>query len=135
MFTCRKESLGIAPSSEVLKKARQIIKEYRSKCLSKAQSEKKKGYTRPFIKSVKTRTKFYIDDFHYHINAKPYDDMVRRYSLIPCVFELLQFTKEKPVYSDKDNYYFLGISANNENFKVIVRKEKGGYALQSFHRT
>jgi hypothetical protein len=54
--------------------------------------------------------------------------------LIPCVFELLRFTRDEPTLSREKNYYLEGITADEKKFKVIVRKERSGYVLQSFFR-
>lgn len=133
LYICRKESLWSKIETEIqdiIKEAREIIDEIRNQCLDKSPN---KANRRAFIKSIQqNKTKFYIDNFHEHFHKRPFADMGRRYSLIPCVFELLQFTKEEPAYSKKSNYYFLGKSADDKMFKVVVRKEKTGYVLLTF---
>jgi len=129
MFFCRQESLTSNDPSKILKEARKIIEEIRDKC-------RENGHTTLFIKSsgLKSKPKFYIEDFHYHIESKWLHDMEGRYSLIPCVFELLRFTRDEPTLSREKNYYLEGITADEKKFKVIVRKERSGYVLQSFFR-
>ena len=81
-----------------------------------------------------TKSPSYINVFHRHFDEKEYKDVVGRYSLTPCVFELLRFTRDKPEFSEGKNYFLLGRSGCEKDFKVIVRKDKDGYVLRSYFR-
>ncbi len=95
-----------------------------------------KGGGRPYIMSAKLKppVKFFIDDFHYHLDKKPLLDRVSRYRLMPCVFELLRFTEEWPEKGSGENYYvFTGQTPDGTYFKVVVRRENPNYVLQTIY--
>ncbi|MFH0826073.1 MAG: hypothetical protein V2B18_25245 [Pseudomonadota bacterium] len=77
--------------------------------------------------------KVFIDDFHYHIEAKGDHDMVGRYRLTPCVMELLTKATEEPEATPYGNLMLQGMTPDGEKFRVIIRPEKEGGALQSYY--
>jgi hypothetical protein len=125
MYICTKGVINCEIADEILSIARRLIDEER---------EKEKDYKIPLIKGHKTKIKYYINVFHRHFDEKEYKDVVGRYSLTPCVFELLRFTRDKPEFSEGKNYFLLGRSGCEKDFKVIVRKDKDGYVLRSYFR-
>jgi hypothetical protein len=125
MYTCTKVIIEGGTLIETFNIARRLIDEER---------ENAKGYKIPFIKGHKTKIKYYINVFHRHFDEKEYTDVVGRYRLTPCVFELLRFTKDKPEFSEGKNYYLLGMSGCGKDFKVIVRKKGDGYVLRTYFR-
>lgn len=133
VFVCRSETINAQPQ-KILREAKRLIKEARKACVDKLKADGTKGNIRAFIRSTRPKKeKFYIDDFHYHIEeSHDFSDMVGRYRFMPCVFELIRFSKNEFISTEKDNYALWGLSADNLGFQVIVRKEKSGYALQSF---
>jgi hypothetical protein len=128
MFVCRTAPIVHRKDKRVLQAANHIIEVHR----------KKHTGSKPYILATKLKppVKFFIDDFHYHLNNKSLNDKVERYRLIPCVFELLKFTDKLPQEkgSGKDNYVFRGQTPGGDCFTVVVRQETGGnYTLQSIH--
>jgi len=77
--------------------------------------------------------KVFIDDFHYHIESKSDADMVGRYRLVPCVKELLRKTTDSPTITSDGNLMLDGMTPDGTRFRVIIRPEKRGGALQSFY--
>jgi hypothetical protein len=129
MFVCRIVPIAHRKNNRVLQEANQIIEKHRKKCAG----------SRPYILSakLKTKVKFFIDDFHYHLDNKSLPNRVERYRLIPCVFELLKFTEEWPPRKGTgENCYMLtGQTPDGKCFEVIIRKEAENFVLQSLYPT
>lgn len=127
MFVCRTAPITHRKNKRVLQEANHLIEIHR---------KRHKG-SRPYILSVKLKppVKFFIDDFHYHLNNKGLLDRIGCYRLIPCVFELLKFTEEwPPKKGTGENYYVLtGQTPDGKYFEVIIRKEAENYVLQSLY--
>jgi len=79
------------------------------------------------------RQRVFIEDVHYHIDAKNFRDMVGRYRLLPCVWELLKHSRDTPEPTKRGNLKLVGMTPEGERFAVIIRPEKGGGVLQSFY--
>ncbi len=125
MYDCTTETIESEKIDEVLNIARRMIEE---------EKEKNTGRKKPFIKGHKTKLKYYIDAFERHLDKKEIRNMAGRYSLTPCVFELLRFSNDKPEYSEGHNYFLVGKTPCGKEFKVIVRKKGDGYVLRSYFR-
>lgn len=126
MYNCTKEIIESEKIDEVLAIARRIIEEEKEKCSARK---------RPLIKGHKTKIKYYIDTFERHLDKKEIRNMAGRYSLTPCVFELLKFSNDQPQYSEGHNYFLTGRTPCGKDFKVIVRKKSAGYVLRTYFRT
>lgn len=74
------------------------------------------------------------DTFERHLDKKEIRNMAGRYSLTPCVFELLKFSNDQPQYSEGHNYFLTGKTPCGKDFKVIVRKKRDGYVLRTYFR-
>lgn len=77
--------------------------------------------------------KIFIDDFHYHIEAKTSRDMIARYRLLPCVIELLRKTTDAPITTPDGNLLLQGSTPSGKLFRVIIRPDKKGVTLQTFY--
>ncbi|MCA1962244.1 MAG: hypothetical protein LDL33_15810 [Desulfomonile sp.] len=85
------------------------------------------------VKCMGHKAKVFIDDFHYHIEAKATGDMIARYRLLPCVMELLRKTTDTPRPTPDGNLLLEGKTPHGRPFRVIIRPEKQGGCLQSFY--
>jgi hypothetical protein len=129
MFLCRKAPIAHRQNKRVFQEVRSMIEFFGRKV-------SQKGGGRPYIMSAKLKppVKFFIDDFHYHLDKKPLLVRVSRYRLVPCVFELLRFTKQWPEKGTGENYYaFTGQTPDGTCFKVVVRRENPNYVLQTIY--
>jgi len=125
MYQCKTRPIDSRKTKQVIAEARRLIKKWRARSAG----------TRPYlrVKSRGLKGKVYIDDFHFHIDAKGYGDMIGRYRLVPCVIELLRKTHDEPLPTKRGNLMFEGTTPDGQRFKVIVRPEKQGGCLQSFY--
>jgi hypothetical protein len=125
MYQCKSHRIQARKSSRVLKDAREFIAKWRK------ESSGSKPYVR--VKCLGLNGKVFIDDFHYHIEAKDDRNMIARYRLLPCVKELLRKTRDKPIPTQNGNLLLDGLTPTGNRFRVIIRPGKSGGCLQSFY--
>lgn len=125
MYQCKTPPIGFRKDRRVLREAYRFTEAWR------AESPGSRPYVR--VNFLARRPKVFIDDFHFHIGAKPLADAVGRYRLIPCVRELLRKTTEPPKATADGNLMLDGITPDGTRFRVIIRPEKDGGVLQSFY--
>jgi len=127
MYQCKIEPIASRKAKRVIAEAYRFIEEWR------AEAKGARPYVR--VKFLGKGQKVFIDDFHYHIEGKKYRDMVGRLRLLPCVKELLRYSKDKPRRTLDGNIMLEGMTPDGERFRVIIRPEKKGGCLQSFYPT
>ena len=125
MYLCQVRPLKASKHTRILSRAHDFIKRWR------AESPGSRPYVR--VKCPGLNGKVFIDDFHYHIEAKGGRNMTGRYRLLPCVKELLKKTMDTPVLTKQGNLMLEGITPEGSKFRVIIRPEKKGGCLQSFY--
>jgi len=126
MYQCKTEPIASRKTKRVIAEAHKIMREWR------AESTGSRPYVR--VRFLGRKGRVFIDDFHYHIEIKPFKDMVGRYRLLPCVRELLKNTDDTPTMTEDGNWMLEGMTPGGETFQVIIRPEKKGGCLQSFFR-
>ena len=115
------------------RKAKRVIAEANRLLSSRRQASRG---SRPYVRVKflgKGRKRVFIEDVHYHIDEKSFRDMVGRYRLLPCVWELLRHTTDTPEPTPRGNLKLIGMTPEGESFAVIIRPEKEGGVLQSFY--
>ncbi|MEI7451354.1 MAG: hypothetical protein WCJ75_17225 [Desulfomonile sp.] len=127
MYQCKVSEITVRRSNRVIEHARKFIEEWRSECSG----------SRPHarVKFLGKKQRVFIDDFHYHIEAKSMKDMTGRYRLLPCVKELLKHSTDEPSQTEDGNLMLQGRTPTGDKFIVIIRPEKRGGYLQSFYKT
>jgi hypothetical protein len=125
MYQCRTPQISSNKAGRVVAKGLRIIKEWRAK------SPGSRPYIR--VRFLGRKGRVFIDDFHYHIDAKPFWDRVGRYRLLPCVRELLAHSTDSPETTSHGNLSLDGVTADGTKFRVIIRPEEKGGVLQSFY--
>ena len=125
MYFCKVPPLRASKHSRILSNAHEFIRRWR------AESRGSRPYVR--VKCPGLNGKVFIDDFHYHIEAKGGRNKTGRYRLLPCVKKLLRKTTDTPIPTKDGNLMLEGITPDGSEFRVIVRPEKKGGCLQSFY--
>lgn len=125
MYPCKTHPIHSRKDERVIAQARKLVDKWRR------QSPGSRPYVR--VKFPGLKGKVFIDDFHYHIEAKTGRDMVGRYRLLPCVRELLRKCTDTPITTDDGNLMLEGVTPDGQRFRVVIRPEKRGGALQSFY--
>jgi len=127
MYRCKTPSISSRKNKRVINEARRVIAAWR------AESRGSRPYVR--VKCPGFNGKVFIDDFHFHIDSKSLEDGIGRCRLIPCVRELLKRTTDCPVPTPHGNLMLEGTTPDGQAFRVLIRPEKRGGVLQSFHPT
>ncbi len=125
MYLCKVHPITASKHNRIITKAHEFIRRWRE------ESRGSRSYVR--VKCLGLKGKVFIDDFHYHIEAKGGRNMTGRYRLLPCVRELLRKTMDTPMPTKDGNLMLEGITPEGATFRVIIRPEKKGGCLQSFY--
>jgi hypothetical protein len=124
MYQFKTPPISSRKAKRVINEAHRLMRGWR------AESPGSRPYVR--VRFLGRRRRVFIDDFHYHIETKPFRDMIGRYRLLPCVQELLKKTADVPTETEHGNLMLEGMTPEGEKFQVIIRPEKRGGCLQSF---
>ena len=99
-----------------------------------------KSKRRPHIKSAYFGCKVFLDNYWPHLKQKSPGDQIRRLKFFECALELIQNSKGKPVYQQKDElkkealYRFIG-KVGAQYFIVQIKedlKRKQKYLMSAF---
>lgn len=132
MYQCKTEPISGHPNIEIVKRGEAFLKKWMDECPKKLQ-------WRPFtrVRWIDGEVEIFLDRFLPHWNRKSLIQKAPRYRLLPCVRELLDKNREKPVIMDgtreQNKWGLVGLTPRGKSFLVIVGEFTEGDYFGEFY--